>query len=61
MAQQRLCRALDDLRDNFADLAAEGVVAYADQVRINHPDMVRRVPLADAVTAVNEYHGILTA
>lgn len=53
--------ALDDLRDNFADVAAQGAVAYADEMHSNHPDLERRVLLADAVTAVNEYHEFLAA
>ncbi|HAP74810.1 MAG TPA: hypothetical protein DCR14_01855 [Acidimicrobiaceae bacterium] len=52
--------ALDDLRDNFADVAAQGAVAYADEMLGNHPDLEHRALLADGVTAVGEFHGILS-
>lgn len=51
--------ALDDLRDNFADVAAQGAVAYADEMLGNHPDLDHRTLLADGVTAVREFYGIL--
>jgi hypothetical protein len=53
--------ALDDLRDNFADTAAQGAVAYADEMGSNHPDIERRLLLADSVAAIDEYHRLLTA
>lgn len=53
--------ALDDLRDNFADVAAQGAVAYADEMLGNHPDLEHRALLADGVTAVGEFHGILSS
>lgn len=48
--------ALDDLCDNFVDISAQGPAAYADEVALNHPEIERRVLLADAVSAVNEFH-----
>lgn len=53
--------ALDDLRDNFADVAARGAVAYADEMLGNHPDLEQRALLADGVTAVGEFHWILSS
>jgi hypothetical protein len=53
--------ALDDLRDNFADTAAQGAVAYADEMGSNHPDIERRLLLADSVAAIDEYHRLLIA
>ncbi|MBI4932428.1 MAG: hypothetical protein HY828_01040 [Actinobacteria bacterium] len=53
--------ALDDLRDNFSDVAAQGAVAYADEMLGNHPDLERRALLADGVTAVREFYGILSS
>lgn len=52
--------ALDDLRDNFADTVAQGAVAYADEMIGNHPELEHRALLADAVTAVREFHEIVT-
>jgi hypothetical protein len=51
--------ALDDLRDNFADPTAQGVRAYADEMLGNHPDLEHRILLADAVTAIAEFHARL--
>lgn len=51
--------ALDDLRDNFADVDAQGAVAYADEMLANHPDLDHRALLADGVTAISEFHRIL--
>ncbi len=51
--------ALDDLSDNFADTAAQGAVAYADEMIGNHPDLDHRTLLADAVTAIGEFHEIV--
>src|SRR5690606_28127789 len=52
--------ALDDLRDNFADIGSQGPRAYADEMLVNHPDLDHRALLADAVTAVSEFHHALT-
>ena len=52
--------ALDDLRHNFGDVAAQGAVAYADEMIGNHPDLEHRTLLADAVIAVGEFHDIVT-
>ncbi len=48
--------ALDDLRDNFAHPTAQGACAYADEMLGNHPDLEHRTLLADAVTAIAEFH-----
>ena len=53
--------ALDDLRDNFADVAAQGAVAYADEMLGNHPDLEHRALLADGVTAVGEFCAVLSS
>ena len=53
--------ALDDLRDNFADVAAQGAVAYADEMSANYPNLDRRTLLADGVTAVGAFHAILSS
>lgn len=51
--------ALDDLCDNFADIAAQGTLAYADEMVLNHPTLDHRALLGDAVTAVGEFHTAL--
>ena len=53
--------ALDDLRDNFADVAAQGTVAYADEMLANHPNLEHRTLLGDGVTAVGEFHALVTS
>jgi hypothetical protein len=53
--------ALDDLRDNFADPRSQGPNAYATEMIGNHPGLDRRSVLADAVTAVGEFHHLVTA
>lgn len=52
--------ALDDLFANFADVAAQGALAYADEMHDNHPDLDRRSLLADGVTAVGQFHALVT-
>lgn len=52
--------ALDDLLANFADIAAQGALAYADEMHDNHPDLDRRALLADGVTAVDQFHSLVT-
>lgn len=52
--------ALDDLRDNFADVGGQGPTAYADEMTSNHPDLDHRAMLADAVIAVSEFHDTVT-
>lgn len=53
--------ALDDLRDNFADVDAQGAWAYADEMKFNHGD--RDLDLAElraeAVEAVRIFHAEL--
>lgn len=51
--------ALDDLRDNFAAVTAQGAAAYADEVIGNHPELDRRTLLADASIAVGWFHEII--
>ena len=53
--------ALDDLRDNFADTRSQGPAAYAAEMIGNHPQLDHRALLADAVTAVNEFHDTVTS
>lgn len=53
--------ALDDLRDNFADITAQGAVAYAAEMIANHPELDHRTLLADGVTAIGEFHEIVTS
>lgn len=47
--------AIDDLAANFADVDAQGALAYADQIAIDYPETDRVTSLADAVTAVSEF------
>jgi hypothetical protein len=51
--------ALDDLRANFADVNVQGSVAYADEMIGNHSLLEHRTLVAEAVTAVTEFHSIL--
>ena len=53
--------ALDDLHANFADPLAQGPQAYAEQMLIDHPDLDEATLLADAVTAIDEFHRAVTA
>ena len=48
--------ALDDLQANFATPGAQGPRAYAQQMRIDHPDLDPATLAADAVLAVGEFH-----
>lgn len=50
--------ALDDLAANF-HLGAQGPEAYAEQMRIDHPEMDVRQLRADAVLAISEFHAEL--
>lgn len=52
--------SLDDLRDNFADVEAQGPRAYANEMVLNHAELDHRTLLADAVTAVSEFHATVT-
>jgi hypothetical protein len=47
--------ALDDLAANFADRAAQGPRAYAQQMAIDHPEIDRATVLADAVVTVQAF------
>ena len=51
--------ALDDLQANFQDPAAQGPRAYATQMLVDHPELDEITLLADAVTAVDEFHRIV--
>jgi len=52
--------ALDDLHANFADPLAQGPQAYAEQMLIDHPELDEATLLADAVTAIEEFHHAVT-
>lgn len=52
--------AIDDLHANFADPIAQGPQAYAEQLLIDHPELDEATLLADAVTAVDEFHRAVT-
>ena len=52
--------ALDDLHANFHDPSAQGPTAYAEQMLLDHPELDNTTLLADAVTAINEFHRHLT-
>ena len=53
--------ALDDLEENFSVPDAQGSKAYAEQMRVDHPDLDAKVLKADAVVAVGEFCRILRA
>lgn len=53
--------ALDDLLANFATPDAQGPLAYAEQMMIDHPELDRTALLADAVIAVETFHTRLLA
>ena len=48
--------AFDDLRANFAVADAQGPQAYAQQMRIDHPELDPTTLAADAVLAMEEFH-----
>jgi hypothetical protein len=50
---------MDDLLANFATTDAQGPVAYAEQMKIDHADLDRNVLRADAVVAVETFHRLL--
>lgn len=47
--------AIDDLAGNFADPESQGARAYALQITLDHPEMIRQTALADAVIAVETF------
>lgn len=47
--------AIEDLRANFAAPSAQGPIAYADQILLDHPELDRAVVRADAVVAVEHF------
>ena len=51
--------ALDDLQANFAAPTDQGAQAYARQMLIDHPELDPPSLAADAVLAVQEFHGSL--
>lgn len=53
--------ALDELKANFADLGTQGPKAYADQLEVDHPEILSQTARADAVVAVESFHECLFA
>ena len=53
--------ALDDFLANFATPNAQGPRAYAEQMRVDHPDLELSTLAADAVLAVEEFYRTLFA
>ncbi len=51
--------AFDDLWANFAVIGAQGPRAYAEQMRIEHPEIDPTTLAADAVLAMEEFHQCL--
>jgi hypothetical protein len=47
--------AVEDLKANFAMPRAQGPAAYADQMRLDHPELDRTMLAADAVVAVERF------
>lgn len=52
--------ALDDLRDNFGDIDAQGTLAYADEMTRNHEHLDRRDLLSEGLSAVQEFHRLVS-
>jgi hypothetical protein len=52
--------SLDDLLANFATPETQGPRAYAEQMMIDHPELDRTALLADALIAVETFHGRLS-
>ncbi len=50
---------LDDLLDNFAVTDAQGPSAYAEQMMLDHRELNHTSLLAEAVIAVDIFHGLL--
>jgi hypothetical protein len=53
--------SLDDLRDNFADPAAQGAQAYADSFGFDHPERDHHELAVEALAAVNDFHDMLVS
>lgn len=51
--------AMDDLLANFTDPAAQGPRAYAEQMRVDHPELDETVLRADAVVSVQTFYTLL--
>jgi hypothetical protein len=47
--------AIEDLTANFANPAAQGPLAYAGQILLDHPELDRATAAADAVVAVTAF------
>lgn len=47
--------AIEDLNANFAEPAAQGPLAYAGQILLDHPELDRATAAADAVVAVTAF------
>ena len=54
--QKALRSAMDDLLANFAEPNAQGPRAYADQMRVDHPELDSATLRADAVVSVRAFH-----
>ncbi len=50
---------MDDLLANFAEPNAQGPRAYAEQMRVDHPELDNIVLRADAVVSVRTFHAVL--
>lgn len=53
-------KALDDLRDNFGDIDAQGTPAYADEMQRNHEHLDRRDLLSEGLVTVQDFHQLVT-
>lgn len=51
--------SLDDLRDNFSDVDAQGTQAYADEMERNHEHLDRRDLLSEGLSAVHDFHRLI--
>jgi hypothetical protein len=51
--------AFDDLGANFSAPTAQGPVAYASQLLVDHPDLSEKTVRADAVLAMDEFYRTL--
>jgi hypothetical protein len=47
--------AIEDLNANFANPTAQGPAAYAEQIRLDHPELDRATAAADPVVAVTHF------
>lgn len=61
LGQSAVRTALDDLAANFSTPSAQGPLAYAEQMALDHQELDRRTLAADAVVAVRTFHARLTS